>query len=118
MNEEKLAALGEYETSRQQYEKTVEALKMENRRLESALEQEQLSLARFQEQAEKWHHCEHARIEDQLAHTQRQLSDAEAHKREWQNQVAKLQDQSVALNANWQAELVDAQQQAREMCQS
>lgn len=66
----------------------------------------------------KWHHCEHARIEDQLAHTQRQLSDAEAHKREWQNQVAKLQDQSVALNANWQAELVDAQQQAREMCQS
>lgn len=53
MNEEKLAALGEYETSRQQYEKTVEALKMENRRLESALEQEQLSLARFQEQAEK-----------------------------------------------------------------
>ncbi|KAL0591890.1 hypothetical protein ABG067_001033 [Albugo candida] len=53
VNEEKLAALGEYETSRQQYEKTVEALKMENRRLESALEQEQLSLARFQEQAEK-----------------------------------------------------------------
>nr|CCA25839.1 conserved hypothetical protein [Albugo laibachii Nc14] len=117
-NEEKLAALGEYEISRQQYEQTVQALKMENRRLESALEQEQLSLARFQEQAEKWHHCEHARIEDQLTHTQRQLSDAEGHKRELQNQVSKLQDQSVALNAKWQAELVDAQQQAQEMCQS
>lgn len=117
-NEDKLTALTGYEASRQQDEKTIEALRLEKRGLESALERERLSHARSHEEAEKWQHCERVRVEDQLAHSQRQVSDAEAQKREWQNQVVKLQDQIVALNAKWQNELVDAQQQARAMYHS